>query len=248
MPSAGQRFLTLGLCIAAGLGLAYLVITNALDKGIGTVDRVLALVIGLAALVVLWRLQFPNGISREAWRKPKGHAQVMNVGLGVFGVLSTVVGMMAPRPVVESHPGVMEHLVSATAGDVGEIKAQQKAIGSELGIGTSSLIRQRIEGRWGEADCSVIRRFDLKDRALEVSTIRVPAGMKPLHWAFTIEAEANEPRPTGMRASTFTATEREGLFPGSSVKFRYLTDGVAERLVWDSENQKQAAPELVRCG
>jgi hypothetical protein len=50
-----------------------------------------------------------------------------------------------------------------------------------------------------------------------------------------------------MRGSTITATEREGLFPGSSVKFRYLTDGVTERLVWASENQKQAAPELVRC-
>jgi hypothetical protein len=243
---AGQRLVVLGLCIAGGAGLAYLVIANLLDDGVSNMDRAVALVIGLAALLVLWRLEFPSGLSRDDLRQPVGRAQVMNVGLGLFGVLATVVGMMSPAA-VESHPGVIESLVRSIAGDVHEMKAQQEAIGKELGVGEPSLIRQRIAGRWGEDGCSVIRRFDLKDRALEISTVRVPPTMKPLHWTFTVETEANEVRPQGMRSSTITATEREGLFPGSSVKFRYLTDGIAERLVWDSENEKQAAPELVRC-
>ena len=247
MHAVAQRLLGLALGLIAGLGLAYLLISNALDKGISTLERLVALVIGLVTLVVLWRLEFPKGVSRNAWQKPVDRAHLMNVGLGVFGVLSTVVAMMAPRPSVESKPGIIEGLVRSIAGNVDQIRTQQNAIGQELGVGSSSLIRQKIDGTWGEPNCSVVRRFDLRDRALDVSTVRVPAGMKPLHWTFTIEAEANETSPAGMRASTFSATEHEGLFPGSSVKFRYLTDGETERLVWNSENDNQASPELVRC-
>lgn len=240
MQPAVRRITGIALCVAAGGGLAWLVIDNALEKGISSTNRGLALVIGLAALTVLWRIEFPKGLSRKEWQKPTGRAQVMNVGLGVFGVLSAAVAMMAPRTAVESEPGAIEATVKATAGRVGEI-------GAQLGVGKTALIRQKIAGTWGEPGCAVLRRFSLADRALAVETLRVPPGMEPLRWSFTIEAEANEARAAGMRASTFSATEREGLYPGSSVKFRYLTDGMNERLVWDSENQQQAAPELVRC-
>lgn len=243
-----RRMSILGLCLGAGGGLAYLVIINALDKGISTTDRVIAVVIGLAALTVLWRLEFPDGLSRKAWRQPLGRAQVMNVVIGVFGVLSTVVGMMAPRTVVESEAGLIEATVTGTAKQVSDLGKQQAAIGEQLGVGQTTLIRRKIAGTWGEPGCSVVRRIVLTDRALQISTVRVPPGMTPRRWAFTIEAEANEARGGGMRASTITATEREGFSPGTSVKFRYLSDGVSERLVWDSESLQQAAPELVRCG
>lgn len=241
MQPAFLRVSSLVLCLAAGIGLAWLVVDNALDKGISTTDRVIVLVIGAGALAVLWRLEFPKGLSRKDWQKPLGRAQIMNVVIGVFAVISAVIGMTAPRTAVESRPGMIEDTVTGTAAKVGDI-------GEELGIGKASLIRERIAGIWGEPGCAVARRFEIGERALQIATVQVPPGMKPLHWAFTIEAEVNEARGAGMRASTITATEREGLSPGASVKFRYLTDGVSERLVWDSESQDQAAPELVRCG
>ena len=247
MAFAAHRIVATGLCLLAGTGLAYLIVASALDKGISTTDRMIALVIGLAALLVVWRLEFPKGLRKGERSKPIARAQIMNVGFGVFGVVATAIGLMAPRPAVESRPGLIQDTVESTSKDVRGLTDGQAAIAKQLGVGEPSLIRQKISGTWGEPDCLVVRRFDIQDRALKVSTVRVPQGMKAHRWAFTIEAEMNEPRPAGMRSSTMTTTERIGLFPGSSVKFRYLTDDVTERLVWDSENHSQAAPELVRC-
>jgi hypothetical protein len=260
------RWLLLALSLGLLLSLLLLPVNFMVDKGVSWWARLLLAVTALgcigAALIVE---DAAPGSSSARRRRPLRLAAMLVLALQLaFGFLTDAVGLIQPRSAVESRTGLIERavlrismatsrierLLGRISGGVDQVKNDTGDIKAGLGIGEPALILRKIDGLWGEDHCRVVRSFELKDRALMVATQRVPATMRKMSWSFTIETPetaSTQPTAAGWKTSSFSATEREGLIPGQSVIFKYLTDGVNERLLWDGQSDDQQAIELRRC-
>jgi hypothetical protein len=260
------RWLLLALSLALLLSLLLLPVNFMVDKGVSWWARLLLAVTALgcigAALIVEDTAPASSSARR---RRPLRLAAMLVLAIQLaFGFLTDAVGLIQPRSAVESKTGLVERavlrismatnrierLLGRISGGVDQVKSETNEIKTGLGIGEPALILRKIDGLWGEDHCRVVRLFKRKDRALMVATQRVPAPMRKVSWSFTIETPetaATQPTAAGWKISSFSATEREGLIPGQSVIFKYFTDGVNERLLWDGQSDGQQAVELRRC-
>ena len=183
----------------AGVVLARLVIAAMLEKGVSTFDRISFVGIGAVLILFYWRnyrkQKSEAGIGEQEASRSELHFVTF---LEIFGVMATAVGLMAPRPAVESRPGAIERLatvildaVQGVKRDTEDIKDDQRKIVEAVGAGEPSLIRQHINGVWGEEGCPVTYRFTLQDKMLAVQSLK-NAGMKPYSPEYTVNSETKQ--------------------------------------------------------
>lgn len=225
------------ICVAA---VMWMVIANVPTAKLGIWPR--ALIVALFVISVVSSLLvaeiLPSKTNSWAeWRKPKVLGAIAGLIVAAAGLSAGISPLFAPD--------------AASGAGQKRIEGKVDSIATEIGAGGMPEILKHIKGKWGEANCEVVRKFELKDRAISVSTLRVPLGMKRRDWGFTWDSDsagANSlKRGGGMKESTLTTTERKGLSVGQTVIFRYRWDGANEVLVWDGQTEEQPAAELRRC-
>jgi hypothetical protein len=242
------------LFLFVALGLTLLVVEGIAEKGVSLYNKILALCIALACVIVFIRVKQPGGIQPERHVEPDKQAELLNLFFAVFGVISAAMGLMAPRPTVEDRPGLIQSALLLVLDNTqqtlenSEILLEgQNAIADALGAGTQSLAIQHIGGRWGEERCASTYDFTLQDRALIVQSVKDAPGLEPMKWVFTIISDGNRPGASGEKLSVIEAAEVEGFIKSQSVTFTYATNGVTERLTWDGRDPRQNTHHLGRC-
>jgi hypothetical protein len=99
-------------------------------------------------------------------------------------------------------------------------------------------IVQRIQGLWGQRNCTVTFRFSIREDALIIDAVRRPSGSPPYRLEATIMRRQGDVLDV--------LGERPHWARGMGARFTYFTNGVTERLTWD--DQVDSLPsKLDRC-
>lgn len=233
------------------LGLSYLIVKTALEKGISNLDRGVLLLIGMAALLAFC---FSSGIfgrkkrTRSVGDDGEAPISLMLIFFNVAGVLGTAVSLTAPRPAVESKSGVIEEGINKLIGKAEQIDQTtqitqrdtaiiRKGLEANGLIGKAgSRIRKKIAGIWGETGCRVTYNFTLNSDSLSVRSVQSEPGMADYQGKGSVVQEEND------RMITIANDTNAG----TAAEFEYRTDGVSEWLVW-RDRSVDVGQELVRC-
>ena len=235
------------LFVIASVILALLVVESALDKGISTRDRFIFFGLAFASIAFYFWI-------RRSAKKRSTDPIIMLAFIESFGVMATVVSLMAPRPAIESSPGRIEKLgaeslkgIQGVGDDTRVIRQAQDHLISRIGINNQSQIRANIEGLWGESDCQVTYRLKLTENALEIRSAESDPDIRPFRGRYTILSERDELSGGNLKQSVFNTSEVVGISPGYSVQFRYESDGLNEALIWDHRLRSTTPLRLSRC-
>jgi len=225
--------------VAAILGaiLLYLVITTAMETGKGLWGVLLILSAGIIAFLSTLAVTDGLPLGAESWTPWLKRRPISSIYAAMFASLaamSALLALIAPRPTVESAPGLIEQRAKEIGEDVKEIRA---AILPKAAA-PPRIVRE-LPGTWGEPGCAVTYRFRIQERALIVDSVRRPSGAASHHLVATIVGAEGD-------AMNVTAEQPESA-RGTAITFTYTSNGVTERLTW--EDQGLPVPlELDRCG
>jgi hypothetical protein len=237
-----RSWLFVALCAIVAAGVAWLIAALALEKGIAPFWRGFLVIAGIAVLfaslyrqeLLPWKPSKKKSDSVAA--KSSGFLEVT----GQFvGFASALLGMISPTAVVESAPGAIEAEARRANVQLEAVRKSNDAIARELGATGNSIARAKIPGIWGEPGCAVTYRFEIREKALTISSLKSEPGMVAYKGVGSIEAEQGNVLKT--------ATASEGATKGISVAFRYQNDGIKERLIWE-DKANEMPTVLERCG
>lgn len=227
--SRKSGWIALGVAAGCALALSYLSAATAIETGKG--PWVAALVFGLGLAAAAAALFADNAApvpSRHwtAWLKPRPIAILFLAVFAGFGAMTNALTLFQPRPAVESSPGAIEN-------GVGQILAEVKP------PRITPRIRQKLPGIWGETGCRVTYRFDVREKAVTVVSLRRPSGTNPYRLVASIVSESGD-------ELNVTGEEPEAA-RGMSATFTYRSNSVVERLTWN-DRAGSVPLELDRCG
>jgi hypothetical protein len=236
-----RSWLFVALCAIVGAGVAWLVATLALEKGIAPFWRWFLVIAGMAVLAAsLYR----QGLL--PWKpKKKNGSDVADKSLGFLevtgqfvGFASALLGMISPTTVVESRPGAIEAEARKANAQLVAVRKSSDAIARQLGADGNSVARKSVPGIWGEPGCTMTYRFQIREKALIIESVKSPPGMNPYRAIGTIEAEQGN--------LLKTSTVSNGADKGVAAEFRYDSNGVVESLYWHDKSREMAI-RLQRC-
>lgn len=230
------------LCAIVAAGVAWLIAALALEKGIAPFWRWFLVLAGIAVLLAsLYRQEL---LPWKPSRKKSDSAVVKSSGflevIGQFvGFASALLGMISPTAVIESEPGAIEAEARRANVQLEAVRKSNDAIAQQLGASVNSTAREKIPGVWGEPGCAVTYRFEIKEKALIIESLKSPPEMEDYSALGTIEAEQGN--------LLKTSTVSRGADKGVAAEFRYESNGVTEALFWHDKSREMAI-RLQRCG
>lgn len=241
------------LYVGAIVIVARLVFNSAFDKGVGWIDRIGLVVIALAALVILQRINpdlrgmLTGRVSVLADRKTSEVA--INPFLTVLGIMASAVSLMEPRAAQEKRPGYIEKLVEAIYAAVARIdKTTQRTYETTQRLErkvdaqappTDTVLQKNISGIWGEDHCSVTYRYTFADGGLIVASVK-NAGMEPSLWN-----GGDLKFDRGVLTAT-TIDNEDDSSHGRSVSFSYKSEANVETLE-RNDKHKRVVTNFTRC-
>jgi len=197
----------------------------------GTSAWAIVLVIAIALIAAATALITKEGVPWDGrwsdWLQPRPIAYVYIAIFAAFGIAGGVLSQIDSG----SEPGR----------DSSEVREGIDRILAEVRPRSvpPARILLKLPGVWGETGCAVTYRFQLRDRALLVDSIRHPPATTAHHLVATItSAEGDVMNVTAEQPETAR---------GKAAVFTYNTNGATERLMWD-DRVRPVPMELDRCG
>ncbi len=215
------------LICAASATLITLIMSEALSKDAG-----MPVALFLGALMASW-IGFELFLNRDRRYRSYLSLLLSPAGLARFGLVMIGGPLAISQALPLFEPGPL------TSGDIEQAvdRSLRKQAASDV---SDARILHKISGLWGEPGCKVAYRFRLAGQTgLAIDWERRPPGEKPWHAEATILTAKGD------------ILESRGEVPadqkGQAATFRYETNGMTERLIWDYQSG-DAALELDRCG
>ena len=250
------HWLYVSLYVAAIIIVARLVFNSAWDKGVAWGDKIGLIVIALAALVILKRINPDLGgllsgkVSVLADRKTSEISA--NLFLTVLGIMASAVGLMAPTPTTESKPGFIEATVKSILANVRAIREgvtrveagqqrNEKKLDA-LAPPTDAVLQKKISGMWGEDNCSVTYKYSFEDGGLIAKSVKNAPGMEGNDESW----KGGDLRFSGGILTTTTIQDFYGQVTGGTVSFTYKSEAGVETLA-RADKLNRVVTHFTRC-
>lgn len=254
------HWLYVGLYVGAIVIVARLVFNSAWDEGVGWVDRIGLVVIALASLAILKRINpdLRSIVSGEvsAFADRKTTEISANLLLTVLGIMASAVSLMEPRSASEKEPGYIEATVTSILAIVTRVDERTQRIetsASRLEDGqrrieitmkaqappTDAVLQGKIAGIWGEDHCNVTYRYTFADGGLVVASVK-DAGMEPSRW------KGGDLLFNRGVLTTTTIENVDDLNVGGTVSFSYKSEANVETLE-RNDRYKRVVTKFSRC-
>ncbi len=214
---------TLVAIIGLAAAFAWLASDVAEDKRGGWVAIAVTLAVGIGAAISQYVVAPKTGGSprRPFWMSWKGLATLFLACVAGAGAMSLLLPLLDP-PVATEDTVVGDG--DRTRAEIGEAKEE---IIAALSPAQRSVVRA-IPGLWGEAGCSVVYDFKVKDGGLTIERVRKEPGMSDyaMTAALVPGGEGDQLNASIARSSDAGETE------GQALVFTYSRAADEERLNW----------------
>jgi hypothetical protein len=240
------HWLYVGLYVGAIIIVARLVFNSAWDKGVGWTDRIGLLVIALASLAILKRINpdlrgiVSGKVSPFADRKTTEISA--NLLLTVLGIMASAVSLMEPRSASKEEPGYIEATITSILAIVTRVDERTQRIEMTMKAQappTDPVLQKNMSGIWGEDHCNVTYRYTFADGGLIVASVE-NAGMEPSLWK-----GGNLLFNRGVLTTT-TIENDDDLHEGGTVSFSYKSEANVETLE-RNDRYKRVVTKFTRC-
>jgi hypothetical protein len=198
-----------------------------------------------------------HGMTLQHLRQPRIVSAIGSLLLVSFGSLYSYLPLLAGKggveTAIEELSRVLVTIGTDTAATRKTTEAMQKGlVGKGIVAGMPTVIEQRVNGVWGQADCANTYRFMLtpagsQSRVLTIKSIQSAAGLAPYQGQFAYVVANDQFGGDGFKRSILHTEEIQGNHVGAAVQFFLERSGDTEKLLWHSKNNDQNPLELIRC-
>lgn len=199
-----------------------------------------------------------HDLSWSLLNDPKVLGAIVTIMMSAFGGLGGFVQLLQKQGGVETALGELKNALQGISRDAKAARNASERTNSALkhaGIiaGKALLIEQRINGVWGQADCTNTYRFTYsangQARSLSVKSVISAPGLAPYDGLFTVRHMTDQFGNDGYARSTMVTEEEAGLSENYSTDFTLVSvgDPKRDRLEWKSKNPVQNPATMIRC-